>query len=48
MTGTMTHNILLTRYLGTKEKKGETVLLTRGGVPKDPYRRLHESAEGEE
>ena len=36
MTGTMTHNILLTRLQGEK-----TILLTRDGVPKDPYRRHH-------
>ena len=40
MTGTMTHNILLTRFQG-----GKTILLTRDGVPKDPYRRRHGSAE---
>ena len=33
--GTMTHNILLTRF------QGEKVLLTRDRVPKDPYRRRH-------
>ena len=41
MTGTMTHNILLTRLQG-----GEKLfLLTRGGVPKDSYRRRHGQAE---
>ena len=40
MTGTMTHNILLTRLQG-----GKTILLTRDGVPKDPYRRRHGPAE---
>ena len=35
MTGTMTHNILQTRLQGKK------ILLTKGGVPKDPYRRRH-------
>ena len=40
MTGTMTHNILLTRLQGEK-----TILLTRDGVPKDPYRRRHGPAE---
>ena len=39
MTGTMTHNILLTRF------QGEKFLLTRAGVPKDPYRRRHGPAE---
>ena len=39
--GTMTHNILLTRLQGEK-----TILLTRDGVPKDPYRRRHRPAEG--
>ena len=37
MTGTMTHNILLTWFQGEQKK----TLLTRGGVPKDPYRRRH-------
>ena len=40
MTGTMTHNILLTRLQG-----GKTILLTRDGVPKDPYRRRNGPAE---
>ena len=40
MTGTITHNILLTRLQG-----GKTILLTRDGVPKDPYRRRHGPAE---
>ena len=40
MTGTMTHNILLTRLQG-----GKTILLTRDGVLKDPYRRHHWPAE---
>ena len=35
----MTHNILLTRL------QGEKILLTNGGVPKDPYRRRHGPAE---
>ena len=35
----MTHNILLTRF------RGEKVLLTKNGVPKDPYRRRHGPAE---
>ena len=39
MTGTMTHNILLTRF------QGEKVLLTKDGVPRDPYRRRHGPAE---
>ena len=39
MTGTMTHNILLSRFLGFK---GENqCLLIRDGVPMDPYRRHH-------
>ena len=36
----MTHSILLTRFQGEK-----TILLTRDGVPKDPYRRRHGPAE---
>ena len=40
MTGTMTLNILLTRFQGEK-----LCLLTRAGVPKDPYRRRHGPAE---
>ena len=39
----MTHNILLTRFLGFK---GENqCLLTRDGNLKDPYRRSHGQAE---
>ena len=37
--GTMTHNILLTRFQGKK------FLLTLDGVPKDLYRRRHGPAE---
>ena len=41
MTGTMTHNILLTRLQGGKK----IFLLIRSGVQKDPYRRRHGQAE---
>ena len=37
MTGTMTHKILLTRF--------QEILLTRDGVPKNPYRGRHGPAE---
>ena len=43
MTGTMTHNILLTKFQGGKKQ----CLLTRDGVPKDPYRRRHGQEEEE-
>ena len=39
MTRTITHNILLTTFQGGK------ILLTRDGVPKDPYCRRHGPAE---
>ena len=32
-------------YVPAYQKKKGTVLLTRGRVPKDPYRRRHESVE---
>ena len=41
VTRKMTLDILLTRFQGEKQ-----CLLTRGGVPKDPYRRRHGPAEG--
>ena len=41
MAVTMTHNILLTRL----QEARKFFLLTRGGVPKDPYRRRHGQAE---
>ena len=40
MTGTMTDNILLTRFQG-----GKQCLLTGGVVPKDPYHRRYGPAE---
>ena len=46
VTGKMTQNILLTRFLGFKEEN--QCLLTRDEVPKEPYRRRHgQEEEGE-